>query len=301
LAVSFVIFTIAISLLNMQMFAMLSRRRADFMFWRLIIGTALSIPLLLIFLQGLPGFRAAFLAFNLPGLLIFLVSSVYITPSFFNGYRFFGQLNRGVTQQLIQYAGANYIATLLWEIPVYVLPIIAASVISAEAAAYFYMPWIIGMTVLSISQLVSLSLFAEGARDQRGFFSLVRKAFLLIAIIVIPMIIVLWFWGNLILSMIGKDYVNVVVIRIILISIVPYSINLIFVAYLRVNSFLKALIAFSLVMSTAVVSLAYYLASTIGSIGLAIGWLSGQTIASVSILVFYGFNQLRSRSSTISA
>ena len=295
LGIGFVLFTAVISLLNLQAAAMLSKRRGSFAFWRYSISSLLSIPLLLIFTQVINGVKATFLSFNIPSLLIFLTTSIFILPRFFNGYRIFGYFNLGVTLRLTRYASANYIATLFWQIPIYALPLIASNVISAEAAAYFYLPWIIAITVLSIPQLVSISLFAEGSYNATALSSLVGKAALLIVLLVTPIILVLWFWGGLILGFIGKDYVNIQLLRLILISIIPYTINVVYSAYLRVSMQLKRLLALSLIMSISVLGLAYILGSKIGSTGLAMGWLSGQAIASIFILAFYGFDHIRSR------
>ena len=295
LEIGFVLFTAVISLLNLQAAAMLSKRRGSFSFWRYSISSLLSIPLLLVFAQIINGVKATFLSFNIPNLLIFLITSLFILPSFFNGYRFFGYFNLGVTLRLTRYASANYIATLLWQIPIYALPLIASNVISAEATAYFYLPWIIAISVLSIPQLVSISLFAEGSYNATALSSLVRKAALFIVLLVTPIILVLWFWGGSILGIIGKNYVNIQLLRLILISIIPYTINVVYSAYLRVSMQLKRLVAVSIIMSISVLGLAYILGSEIGSVGLAIGWLSGQAIASISILAFYGFDHIRSR------
>jgi O-antigen/teichoic acid export membrane protein len=295
LEIGFVLFTAVISLLNLQVAAMLSRRRGSFSFWRYSISSLLSIPFLLILAQTTNDVHAAFLSYNIPNVLIFLTTSILIMPLFFNGYRIFGHFNMAVTLRLTRFASANYIATLLWQVPLYALPLIASNVVSAEETAYFYLPWIIAISVISIPQLVSISLFAEGSYNATALFSLVRKASLLILILVTPIILVLWLWGGAILAFIGKDYANVQLLRLILISIIPYTINMIFTAYLRVSMQLKRLVALSIIMSISVLGLAYTLGSLIGSAGLAIGWLAGQTIASISILAIYGFDHLRSR------
>jgi O-antigen/teichoic acid export membrane protein len=295
LEIAFVLFTAVISLLNLQIAAMLARRRGSFSFWRYMISSLLSIPLLLTFAQFSNGVHVAFLSYNIPSLLIFLTTSLFILPLFFNEYRLFGHLNIDVTFQLTRYASANYIATLLWQIPLYALPLIASNVISAEAAAYFYLPWIIGISVLSIPQLISVSLFAEGSYDAASLFSLVKKASLFVVVLVAPVILVLWFWGGLILEIIGKNYANIQVLRLILVSIIPYTLNAIYFAYLRVSMLLKRLVALSAIMSISVLGLAAFLGSLIGSSGLAIGWLAGQAIASLSILALYGFDHIRSR------
>lgn len=299
LTTTFVIFAALISLLNLQVAAMLSRRRGSFSFWRYSISSLLSIPLLLIFTPIIPNIPAAFLSYNLPNLLIFITTSTLILPHFFKGYRFFGHLNIDVTLRLTRYAGSNYAATLLWQLPVYALPLIATNIISAEAAAYFYMPWIIAISVLSIPQLVSISLFAEGSYDTGALYSLVKKASLFIVILVTPIVLILWLWGGLILGIIGKNYINLQLLRLFLSSIIPFTINTIFLAYLRVSMHLKILVITSAAISIAVLGLAYTLGSLIGSTGLALGWLCGQAIASIVILAFYGFDHIRSRKGKI--
>jgi O-antigen/teichoic acid export membrane protein len=295
LSISFVLFTSVISLLNLQVAAMLARRRGGFSFWRYSIASFFSIPFLLIFSKITSGVNAAFLSLNLPNVLIFLVTSIFALPLFFQGYKVFGHLNLDNTLKLTRYTSANYIATLLWQIPIFALPLISSNVISAEATAYFYLPWIIAISILSIPQMVSLSLFAEGSYNTNALFSLVRKATIFIAILVTPIILVLWFWGGSILELIGKDYANAYVLRLILISIIPYTINSIYTAYLRVSMQLKRLLALSFTMFISALGLAYILGSVFGGVGLAIGWSIGQTIASTTVLMMYEFDRIRAR------
>ena len=115
----------------------------------------------------------------------------------------------------------------------------------------------------------------------------------MIAAIAAPVALVLWYWGESILRIIGADYIHLELLRLILISIIPYSINMISSVYLRVHLLLKELIALSGLMAGSVIGLAYGLGATTGGTGLALGWLLGQSVAAGGILVYFSIRRLR--------
>jgi len=148
---------------------------------------------------------------------------------------------------------------------------------------------------MSIPQLVSVSLFAEGSYNTAALFSLVKRASLFIVALVAPVMLILWFLGGFILGIIGKNYINVPLLRLFLISIVPYTINTIFFAYLRVSVRLNLLVAISAFLSISVLGLAFTLGPLIGSPGLALGWLGGQTITSLAVLASLAYRYFKKR------
>ena len=289
-AAGFVASIVAINLLNLQGSALLARRRGDFIFWRYNLSSIFAIIVFLLVDGDWGGFSSVFYAYNLPNWIILVLASLVILPSFYSGYRAFGRFKVRIAILLTRFAGANHIATILWEMPAFLLPLMAANLISPEAAAFFYMPWIIGLTVLAIPQLVSTSLFVEASRSTDEFNSLVKKAGKMILVMALPAVTMLWIWGDQILHLLGEEYVNVQLLHLILLSVFPYAVNAILFAYFRVTLQIHRLILLSLTSAAGIFGIALILSDPMGEVGLALGWLLGQTITA---LFFSGFLALR--------
>jgi O-antigen/teichoic acid export membrane protein len=295
MATGFVVFAVCWSVLSLQTSAMLARRQALFMFLRYILSSVLSLVLIGVLLKVCGGYAVALLAYNLPVVFLVLISSVFVLPRFFRGYRPLGHLNLAVTWQLARYAGVNHLAGLLWSVPLSVLPLVAASALSLKSAAYFYVPWMTGNSVLSITRAVSVSLFTEGSFSEAAFGRTIKRASLVTAATVLPAAVVLGLWGDVLLGVFGEGYVDIWLLRVVLASVVPFSINSITFVVLRVLKHLKELVALSAFIAASCVVGAYVLAPLLGGIGLALGWLGGHTLASAAILILIVLKGWRTR------
>lgn len=68
---------------------------------------------------------------------------------------------------MAHFAFANYVSTVLWSAPAFLLPLLVINVLGREANAYFYIAFSISGLLAMIPMAVSLSVFAHGSHDER--------------------------------------------------------------------------------------------------------------------------------------
>ncbi|MDQ4074973.1 MAG: hypothetical protein M3220_01865 [Chloroflexota bacterium] len=264
--------------LKLQDSAMLSYRHARFVFWRNVACNA--PPLFLLFLLGplLEAHQLPIVAFAAPNVLTGIITSVFVVPRVFKGYRFFGCFNQSRLLSIATYSLATHAANLLWEGGTFLLPIIAINVLSAAATAYFYICWTLSNFVMIASRSVTTSLFVEMTRDPTGIHDILLQALRFILLVTVPLICLLWSGGHIVLRLFGEGYANLTLLRILLLSAVPFAINSICLMSLRALGKLRHLLLCSATVATGVVGWTTIFALRFGVEGIAAGWLLSQSL-----------------------
>jgi len=285
LAVTFVAFTALSYLLTLQDAAMLSRRQAQFVFWRNLACNVPPVLLLMPLLYLVGTHRTPLLAFTLPNIVVAVLAGLLVLPRFFAEYRFFGRFDRSLLSSVASYSLATYGANLLWASTTYALPIIAINTLSAASTGYFYISWTLVNFTLVIPRAVVSSLFVEGAHMRTQMRRAAVQSLLLILALALPLMGLLWFGGHWLLGIFGEGYVNMPLLRLLLLSVFPFSINSIYIMYLRVKERLVQVVLFSGMVAAGIVGLSNLLAPRIGVQGLAWGWLLGHGIPMIFVLL----------------
>jgi O-antigen/teichoic acid export membrane protein len=270
-------------ILGLQDAAMLSQGQASYIFWRNLACNIPSVVLVWPLVHLIGKYHALFLAYSLPNIIVGLIAGIVILPRYFKGYRFFGRIDRDILTKTAPYGLANYTSNILWGLPAFLLPIIAINTLSAENTGYFVINWTIANFVLIAPRMVTYSLFAEGSRSNKDLLSSSIHSFTLILVLVAPVILFLWFRGDYVLGLFGQGYINISLLRLLLMSIVPFAINSIYFVILRVRRRLKQIILFSALTAASVLTLAGVFVYVMGAEGIAMGWLLGHTIPTIVV------------------
>lgn len=275
------------SVLALQDALMLSKKRGDYVFWRNMACNLPPIALILITTQFTEGVRALFLAYTLPNLVIGLIVGLRVIPRQYPGYRFLGRLDPQLLRRIVPYGLANHGSNLLWGLPAQVLPIITVSILAPELAGYFLINWTVINFLLIVPRSVTLSMFVEGVHDEAKLWGIARRSLVLILGIILPMVIFLWFVGGYIFYLFGRDYVQVEVLRILLVSTIPFAVNSIYFIILRVQRKMTLLNLFSGTVATIVLVLSTLLGNSLGMNGLALGWLLGHLFPALLVTTIF--------------
>ena len=91
--------------------------------------------------------------------------------------------------------------------------------------------------------------------------------------------------GDYVLGLFGQAYVNLSLLRLLLLSVVPFTINSIYFVVLRVQRRLKQIIMFSALIAISILTLASTLVRAMGAEGLAMGWLLGHCLAAIVVSI----------------
>jgi O-antigen/teichoic acid export membrane protein len=190
---------------------------------------------------------------------------------------------------LIRFALPNHVVTVIGTIPAMILPLIAIHQLGATVNGHFTLAWTISSIVRSVLTAASVSLLAEGARDNGllGSRLLRSTAFLfsLVTVTALPMIVV----PRWLLLPFGAEYAeaNAAVLPLLALSALPTVLFTVFVARERILfrlRYILLLVAFNCLWSTA---LPFAGAAWRGYFGFALGFLVSQCLLGLMTLPFF--------------
>jgi O-antigen/teichoic acid export membrane protein len=133
---------------------------------------ALGKLVLLIGLAALLPSAGPFVAWNLPLLPAIVLINYLIFRKLLPRYRSFGELDRS---KVIRMAAGNYGGNLFALVGNMYLPILVTNQVSASQAAYFYVPWLICISLQLVAINVITSLTVEAALDMQQLRQLTRR------------------------------------------------------------------------------------------------------------------------------
>jgi O-antigen/teichoic acid export membrane protein len=277
----FVIFMVGAALnIIIEVIFMAYRAASNILIKNIILSILkLAFPILLISF----GAFGIFTAFSLATLLSALVGFGILYYKF--NYRFVPKFNITILKNMAFFSGGNYVSGFLFQAPTLLLPIIIVNILHANAAAYYYIDTMIFNLLLIIPLAATNALLTEGSYDILTLKNHILKASKIIFLLLIPAIILIAFFGNIILHFFGKNYETGAFsfLQIISFSALFIAISYIGSTILRIKHKINMLIILNLLGSLLVIGFSY-LFITHGLIGIGWGWLLGQAISSLTYL-----------------
>lgn len=161
----------------------------------------------------------------------------------------------------------------------FLLSLLVAARLSASANAHFYTTWMVAGLFFVVSPAVSWSLFAEGRRAGTELVATVRRAALVTACLLGPMMLVFLLLGRSVLLMFGPDYAarGHVLLTILVVSAIPDAVTNLYVGVMRVRGRLGAAAALNVAMLATTLGLAAALLPSLGIAGAGWAWLAAQS------------------------
>jgi O-antigen/teichoic acid export membrane protein len=252
-------------------------RKSEYYFaLNLLYGTRILFLVPLVSLGAMGIFGAFGLSFIL-GLVLALVllarCSVRPTPC----------VDRPFLREAWQFSAGAYIAGILMSAPNMVIPIMVLHVLGAESTANYYITYAIVSILFMIPYAFTTSLFVEGSHGGEMKRSVLRTLASMFALL-IPAIIVLSLFGEPILGLIGKDYVEgMALLRVLAISALFVSVCQTFISIAKVRNDIRSLVVLSGFVSIALLGLGYAMMNRFGLIGMGYAWFA--TYAAGTLLV----------------
>ena len=117
----------------------------------------------------------------------------------------------------------------------------------------------------------------------------------LLLLLLLPTALIIVTIAGLILLLFGQEYSEngTLLLRILALSIIPWGINYIYIGIARVKKNIKGLIIIPAIASSLSLGLGYVLMVQIGLVGVGLGYLAGQGVVALPVLL----NLWRSRNS----
>ena len=183
-------------------------------------------------------------------------------------------VDRVFLREAWQFSAGAYIAGILMSAPNMVIPIMVLHVLGAESTANYYITYAIVSILFMIPYAFTTSLFVEGSHGGEMKKSVLRTLASMFALL-IPAIIMLSLFGEQILNLIGKDYVEgMALLRVLALSALFVSICQTFISIAKVRNDIQSLVILSGFVSVALLGLGYTLMHRFGLIGMGYAWFA---------------------------
>ena len=244
---------------------------------------AVAKLVLLAALAALLPFAGPFVAWNLPLLPAIVLVNYLIFGRLIPKLPAVGGLER---RKVIAMAAGNYGGNLLGLLGNMYLPILVANRTSASQAAYFYVPWMISLSVELVALNMKTSLTVEAALDMPQMRRLSRRALVHSMRLVVPVAALTALLAPVGLLVFGSDYADegTTLLRLLALGAIPNVIAALGAGVARIEHrgwIVSAIQGFQLVF---VVGLSAALLPGVGIAGVGIAWTGCQFLLAAALL-----------------
>lgn len=272
----FVVFAVAaaVNLLTDSVF--IAHRASGY---NLIVYSVMSlVKVLLVLLAVGLGAYGILLASGVSAVLALVLSLALMVRGFGYGPRL--RLSFDVIGHMFGFASSNYVANCLNIAPSLVLPLIVVSRLGAAEAGYFYLAFMIANLLYAIAYAVSQSLFAEGSHSEENLSGLVRRAVVVMGMVLIPASLILAVGHRWLLPLFGKSYGEEAgsTLTVLALSGPGVALYSVAVVLLRVKKQTMGIVVLNGVFAGVIIGLAVAWAGA-GLVWVAWAWLVGHVVA----------------------
>jgi len=274
----FILFALANSFESIAENALLAVRRADL---RWMLHLFLSARILLLFPFALLGSFGIFSSLGVAYLVVILFSFLLVRRNF----GITREISREYLRETFRFSSLNYLASILASIPTLLFPILIMNLLGAEEAALYYIAFTIGNLVLIVPDAMTTSFFVEGSHGAN-----LRKAavYTLTAnyAILIPVILFMFLFGNLLLGLFGSAYLAAFdLLRIISLSALFVTIYNLFIPLQNIRLRVGMVVLLNFIRCVLLLGLGYVLLLHFGVIGIGYAWLATYVVMAVGIVI----------------
>ena len=282
----FIVFVFTTALTRLQQAIFMALRSAEFSF---IQNITLSV-LKLIFVLFLVAFGVFGIvsSWAIAACIALVISTFFLTPRRVKSYLPIPTIKKKMIKNMFHISFGNYIAENFAVIPASVLPLMIINVLNPEMNAYFFMALAISNILITVPVAVNSSLFVEASYAPEQFRNNVIKAIKFTFLLVIPMILGIFIFGDKLLLLFGRAYAEngFYVLCILALSVIPFTINKLYMTIKNVQLNVKPVIYLNALISVLTIVISYVLMTKIGLIGAAIGYALGQGICTAVVFAF---------------
>jgi O-antigen/teichoic acid export membrane protein len=280
----FGIFVFSAALIRLQQTTFVALQSAELSF---ILNITLSLlKLIFVLLLVAFGVFSIILSWVIAACIALIVSTFLLIPMRVHSYLPIPTIKKKMLKDMFPISFGNYIAENVAVIPNSILPLMIINVLTPEMNAYFFMALAISNILIMVPVAVNNSLFVEGSYAPDKFRNNVIKALKFTFLLIIPMVFGIFIFGDKLMLLFGKTYSEnaFYVLCILVLSIVPFTINKLYMTIKNVQLNVKPIIYLNVLISILTVVISYLLMVKIGLVGVAIGYTLAQGIGAVVVL-----------------
>lgn len=237
----------------------------------------LIFPFLLLFL----GSYGIFLSFSFANILAVIICLFVLGYKFKYSYK--PSINIRIIRLVAKLSFGNYLSGFFSIFPSLLLPLIITNNIGPKESAFFYIDMMIANLLYIIPLATTQSLFAELSYDKNSLREHLKKATILISLLMGIGIFTTIFFGNIILQVFGKSYSDsgFHFLQLLALSGIFIAINCIGSTILNVKKKIKLLVVTNM-LTAALIIIFSLLFIRFGLTGIGFAWMLGQGISSIA-------------------
>jgi O-antigen/teichoic acid export membrane protein len=184
---------------------------------------------------------------------------------------------------IVRYAAADYAAGIFSMAGTALMPVLVFLLLGATASAHFYAVWLITTTLYLVPISMLSSLMVEHASDKADFRADARHALFQVGLLLTLPIAALLLAAPIILSPFGPEYgaAGELPLRLLALSIIPYTVNAAAAYYARSQARMRSVIAIEASVAIPSLILAVVLVPQLGLTGVSVAVLMGQSAVAV--------------------
>jgi O-antigen/teichoic acid export membrane protein len=193
------------------------------------------------------------------------------------------------TRGLVRFSSGHTAVALTAWLPDFLVPLLVLSYLDQAANAYYFVAWTVGFSARLLAMNLANALTVEGAYAENPVSMLVRSVVRLSLTVLLPVMTVLLLAAKPVLSVFGQNYADhaAPLLRLFALSLIPYTIATLAVAFDRVYERFGTALAITAVGTVATIGLDMLLIPHMGISGAGVGWLAGQTLAAAVAIVLF--------------
>jgi O-antigen/teichoic acid export membrane protein len=239
--------------------------------------------ILLVALAALLPTAGPFVAWNAPLLPAILIVNFLVFRRLIPADKSFGSLDRG---KVIRMAAGNYGGNLFALVGNMYLPILVANQAGAAEAAYFFVPWMICLSLQLVSLNVTTSLTVEAALDMPRLRRLCRQALAHSMRLVAPMAALTALVAPLALLVFGQAYADAGanLLRLLAIGAIPNVVVALGIGVARIEHRGGFVVVVQGIQFAIVLGLSALLIPDIGVIAVGWTWTGSQFLFALAML-----------------
>jgi O-antigen/teichoic acid export membrane protein len=279
----FVLLTVGSALSLLLDVRLMTQRRWGLVFARAAVVAVVRLPLLAI---GGDGDRAVWLliAVALPTALSGVVGIAALGRV--TGDRHHLAPRPRATSAMVRYSLVNWLSTVSYQAPTFVLPVIVLVHVGASTNASFYVAWGVASLACYVPTAIGQALLTEGGRDGAHLRAQVRLALLASVGLMILAAVAATVGREVLPSLYGDDYGEAAdILPGLVAAAIPWAITSIFLTEARVRHRTGDTVAITVALSVAIIGPALYLVPEHGLAGAVIAFVSGNVVAAAVSLV----------------
>lgn len=256
----FILFVTISSIAVIIGYSFIAMRKSEYFFLQnIFISTRMFFIVPLVFLGTMGIFGSLLLAYLIASVFVFYVLGKYIKIDY--------RIDREYISKSIRYSSGNYIATLLYEVPPLVLPLMVLYILGEAEAARYFIAFTIGSFLIYVVNTLSTSLFVEGSYGE-SLKKNVVKAGMATYSLLIPGFLFIFLFGNYLLGIYGSDYVMAFdFLKLVALSSFFQAMYMIFTTIQKIRMGIRMIIVMNLLSFIALLGLSYGLIPIFGIAG----------------------------------